>query len=108
MLYALLGTLLLGGLSTLYLLWRKSQVEGDLRETQQKLVIANNAANSWEISYNLLKKTSDDKLARANQELATVKGQNDDLLKALEKSGNPGVFAELLQKRNTSSVSPTT
>lgn len=105
MTYLFFASLALGGLSTLYLLWRKSQVEGDLKQTKGDLLAATNEAKGWKISYDLLKKDSDDKLSRLNAQVTKLETQNAEYLEALKKSSAPGVFAELLQKRNASGVS---
>ena len=104
MTYALLASLVAGALSTLYLLWRKSQVEGELGKTKSDLLLKTNEAKGWKISYDILKKSTDDQLARKDNEIQTLETQNAEYLEALEKSGSPGVFAELLQKRNTSGI----
>ena len=107
MTYAFLASLAVGGLSTLYLLWRKSRVEDELDTTKGNLTAKTTEANSLRASYDLLKKDSDDKLSRLSAQVTTLETQNAEYLKALEKSSSPGVFAELLQKRNTSVPNPT-
>lgn len=37
----------------------------------------------------------------SNDQISTLQKQRDELLHALENSGKPGVFADLLRERNT-------
>lgn len=105
MFYGFLASLVAGGLTTLFLLWSRSKVQDKLDSASLKLTMKTTECESWKQSWQLLQKTSADQTARFNQEIDTLQKQNDDLLQALQKSGNPGVFAELLQKRNSSGVS---
>lgn len=102
MLYALLGSLVLNGLSVLFLLWRKSIIEAELSATQAKLVIKSSACESLI----LINKQDQDQLVRKDAQINTLENTNATYLEALKKSGASGVFAELLQKRNSDVSKP--
>lgn len=104
MLYAFLGSTLLGALASALLLWRKSVVETALKACQIDLLAARNSAEGWKISYeSMIKFHQDfenqlnDKLTRVGSELTLVKGQRDAALDKLVQVGAPGAIAELLR-----------
>lgn len=97
MLYAFLGSSLLGALTAAWLLWRKGRVETALADATNALGIANINIQGWKESYALLQ----DQLSRSQEDTQTVKAQRDAYLKELTDAGTPGVFADLLRKRNT-------
>jgi hypothetical protein len=107
MFYALLASLAVNGLTVLYLLWRKSQVQDELDITQKNLVIRSNECEGWHKSYDFLKTSSDDQIVRRDAQIKTLEDNNGAYLEELRKTATPGVFAELLQKRNSSRVSGT-
>lgn len=91
MLTALLyfGPGVVGALATLYLLWRKSQLETKLANTESE-------RDSAVINLN----SELDHSSRLSAQILTLQGQNSELLSQLTKSGSTGVFASLLQSRN--------
>lgn len=104
MLYSLLASLAINGLTVLYLLWRKSQLQDELDTTQKNLVIKSNESDGWQKSYTELHSIDTDQLARKDAQIKTLEDQNAAMLEELKKSGAPGVFAELLQKRNSAGI----
>jgi hypothetical protein len=108
MIYALLASLAVNCITVLYLLWRKSQLQDELDKTQKDLIIKSNECDGWHKSYDLLKINSTDQLARRDAQIQSLEKDYATLLEECKKFGTPGVFAELLQKRNASSVSGTT
>lgn len=101
MLYAFLGSFLLGSLTTVFVLWRKSQVETKLRGVEKDLSAAQKEIKDWKQSSDSLKSEYNNLVDHANAQVAQLQKDKEDLLNALEKSGKPGVFADLLRARNT-------
>ncbi len=95
MLYALIGSGLLGALSTAFLLWRKSIVETKLANAQA----IGRAASLAELrtSAELLARQADfaKKLASSDAQIDSLRTQNANLLKALANA--PGTVAELIR-----------
>lgn len=90
MLYTI-GSLVIGAISTGFSLWLKYRNERILREQYIALRKDHQALVN---DYNKL-------VESVNNELETVRKQRDEALQALEKADKPGVFANLLRKRNT-------
>lgn len=103
MLYAFLGSLLAGAGTTFFVLWRKAQVEKQLVSVQKDLKQALKDALGWKESREELEREYNSLVDSANEEIATLRKEKEELLNALEKSGKPGVFADLLRKQNAKS-----
>lgn len=97
MLYALLSTGIASALAIAYLTWTRAAVEVQLANTVKTMQEVANRASGWQTSYDLLMKTTQSKDAL----IITLRSQNDEYLSAITKSNAPGVFANILQKRNT-------
>lgn len=100
MLYAFLGSLLAGGLATFYVLWRKAKVETELKGVQKDLAARDKEITALKESYETLRGEYNKLVDAANEEIATLRREKEELLDALQKSGKPGVFADLLRQRN--------
>lgn len=101
MLYAFIGSLLAGSLATVFVLWRKAQVEARLAESLEKLKAASKEIEERAEAFDHLKSEYNSLVDRANAQIAELHKEKERLLDALEKSGKPGVFGELLRSRNT-------
>jgi hypothetical protein len=97
MLYILLGTGLGSAIYIAYLLWSKGRIQSDLDKANLQITVCNNALAGWKQAYTTAIQTSSSK----DTQIKTLRDQNDNLLNQLKVSGAPGVFADLLQKRNT-------
>lgn len=104
MLYAFIGSTLLGALASAFLLWRKAVADKALAEAQDELRTVQAASNGWKANYETcvdragkISAELNDQIARANSELQTVKGQRDEALKQLANSGKPGAITDILR-----------
>jgi Flp pilus assembly protein TadG len=97
MLYAFLASGLGSAIYIAYLLWSKGNVQNNLDKANLQITISNNAAAGWKQSYTALTQT----LSSKDTQIQTLQDQNEIYLAQLKTSGVPGVFADLLQKRNT-------
>jgi len=98
MLYAFLGSSLLGSLAVVFLLWRKSVVEGDLSTTREQLKTSQDQVNRAMSEMTAQQVSYTDQLARVNAELLAVKGQRDQALDSLAKAGSSGALGGMLRK----------
>jgi hypothetical protein len=101
MLYAFLGSVLAGSLATVWTLWRKSKVETALKGAQKDLEATRKEIAEWIAKHTLLTGEYNSLVDHANAQIAQLNKEKEDLLDALQKSGKPGVFADLLRSRNT-------
>ena len=101
MLYALIGSLLAGSLGTVIALWAKARVEKKLVGVQAELKATALREQGWKESCESLKTEYNNLVDHANAEIAKLNEEKKELLNALEKSGKPGVFADLLRIKNT-------
>lgn len=101
MLYALIGSLLTGGLTTLYTLWRKSQVENHLTAVQKDLEATRKELAEWIAKHTQITVEYNRLVDHANAQIAQLQKDKESLEDALKNSGKPGVFADLLRARNT-------
>lgn len=99
MLYVFLGSTLLGALSTVFLLWRKSVVEKALVQSQDATKTAQDSANRALSELKLRAETFQDQLKRQTDQIDTIRKQRDEALRQMVKSGTPGSVAELLRMR---------
>lgn len=97
MLYALLTTGLGSALYIAYLLWSKGSLANQLTSSELELKITNTTLEGWKQSYTMLSNT----LSSKDAQIQSLQIQNEKYLNQLKTSGAPGVFADLLQKRNT-------
>lgn len=106
MFYALIGSLLAGGLSTAILLFLRSRVETKLVEAQKDLLAERKAHEITDSEFTQIKTEYNKLVEHANDQIKTLEKERDDLLNALSKVNAPGVFADLLRKRNTGHQDP--
>lgn len=97
MLYALLTTGLGSAIYVAYLLWSKGRVQDALDKANLQIKLDDNAIAGWKQSYSSLAST----LSSKDAQIQTLRDQNEKYLAQLKTYGTPGVFADLLQKRNT-------
>ena len=100
MTYALLISLVAGGLTTLYLLWSRAKIQGDLTGTQKDLKASQTESAGWKQSYTALQVSSDDQAKRLNAQITTLESQNAELLKSLPS----GAIAGILQAEHIGNV----
>lgn len=106
MLYAFLGSTLLGALSTALLLWRKSVVEKKLVGSQASEKSAVELAGRTLDELNARTKTFEDQLARQRDQVDTLRKQRDEAIDALAKSATPGAIGNLLRNKNAKARNP--
>lgn len=99
MLYAFIGSLLAGSLGTVIALWLKARTEKKLVGVQAELKAALERELGWKESCDTLKNEYNNLVDHANAEIAKLNDEKKELLNALEKSGKPGVFADLLRAK---------
>ncbi len=99
MLYALIGTGLLGALSTALLLWRKSVVETELADTKGRLTLAQNAATSATVEISMRAKAYAEQLVSLNNQISTIRTERDQAIDELAKTGAPGSLTNLLRNQ---------
>ena len=99
MLYAFLGSTLLGALSSAFLLWRKSVLETKLAKSQASDKDAQERANRAVSELELQSKAFQDQLSRQRDQLETLRVQRDQAIDALAKSGAPGALLGVLRKQ---------
>lgn len=99
MLYALIGTGLLGALSTMFLLWRKSVVEKKLAVSEAERKDAQDRANRAPSELVERQKAFDDQLARQREQIDTLRKQRDEAIDELSKGAVPGSIANILSMR---------
>lgn len=102
MLYAFLGSALLGALSTAFLLWRKSVVEKKLVKSEAERKTAQDEANRALSELSERQKVFDDQLARQRDEIETLRKQRDEAIDKLPS----GSIADLLRSRHTKTGNP--
>lgn len=95
MLYTI-GSLVIGAISTGFSLWLKARKESQMAENYHRL----------QEKYDTLVNQYNALVTDANGQIKTLQKQRDELLDALQNSGKPGVFADLLRKRNAGSETP--
>lgn len=105
MLYAFLGSTLLGALSTALLLWRKSVVEKKLVQSQAREEAAVGQAKRAVDELGARSKAYEDQLSRQRDQIDTLRKQRDQAIDSLAKSETPGAIGELLRMRNMSEAS---
>jgi len=100
MLYALIGSSLLGALASALLLWRKSVAEKALAECRGQLSSSQSEAQTAKQALQGAMQTAlareaqlNEKISRANAELQTVKGQRDEAISKLPA----GSIADILR-----------
>lgn len=101
MIYAFLGSTLLGCLSTALLLWRKSVVEKKLAESQAERERAVDTANRCLDELNARTNIMNDQLKREQDLVKTIRKQRDEALDKLAKASVPGSIGSLLRDKNT-------
>lgn len=100
MLYAFLGSTLLGALSSALLLWRKSVAEKKLAESQ---ALGRDYLGQMTRSLDELTRRSaayEDQLARQRDVIETIRKQRDEAIDELVKRDVNGAFANLLRSKN--------
>lgn len=97
MLYALIGSGLLGALSTAFLLWRKSVVETSLAECRGQLKSSQDTANRALEELASQASAYQDQLARQRDQISTLRTQRDQAIEALAKGVTPGSIVDLLR-----------
>lgn len=97
MLYAFLGSTLLGALSTAFLLWRKSVVEKRLAVCQGEKKAAQDTANRALSELADRQKVFSEQLQRQREQIETLRIQRDEAIAKLP----PGTIADLLRTRHT-------
>ena len=105
MLYALIGSSLLGALASAFLLWRKSVAETQLAQVKGQLSSSQNEAQTakqalQEVTATALAREAqlNEKISRANAELQTVKGQRDEAISKIPA----GSIADILRAHASS------
>lgn len=98
MIYAFLGSTLLGALSTALLLWRKSVVEKKLVASQAEKKFAVELAGRSVDELTARTNAFEDQLSRQRNQIETLRKQRDE---ALNKLTTPGAIGSLLRDKNT-------
>jgi hypothetical protein len=100
MLYALLGSILVGVLGSALLAWRKARSDGELGQVKAELTHARQS-EARAVSELLQERAdrADEKLRTENQ-LLTIRTQRDEALAKLATTGAPGSIADLLRTHN--------
>lgn len=99
MLYALIGTGLLGALATAFLLWRKSVVETELADTKGKLTSSQTEAQQLKSELALRVTAYAEQLINLNDQITTLRKQRDEAIETLAKNGTPGSLTDLLRNK---------
>lgn len=99
MLYAFLGSTLLGALSTALLLWRKSVVEKKLVASQASEKAALDASQRALSELGTRTQTFEDQLSRQREQVDTLRKQRDEAIDALAKANIPGAIGNLLRNK---------
>lgn len=97
MLYALIGTGLVGALAVAFLLWRRSVLETALAKSQAS---EKNALEASQRALDELKNRTEafeNQLGRQRDQIETLRIQRDKAITALANTGNPGDIADLLR-----------
>jgi len=97
MLYALGGSLLLGALSTAFLLWRKARVEKALVASQAREKAALTTAETAMEEMAKRQEIYVDQLMRRDETITLIRKQRDEALEKLVKTGSPGSVLDLLR-----------
>jgi len=95
MLYALIGSGLVGALSTALLLWRKSVLETKLAKSLAIGEASQKLANELLENVKLLK----DQLDRKDNQIKVLEKQRDQAIEELAKHGAHGSLLSLLRKQ---------
>lgn len=99
MLYAFLGSTLVGALAVALLLWRNALLKRDLAEERASKKAALEQSQRALDELQLRGETFADQLARQREQIDTLRTQRDAAITKLEASGAPGSITDILRLR---------